>query len=402
MKENKNVPEIRFEGFTEEWGKEKFIDVFNDLQNNTLSRVNLNYKSGLAKNIHYGDILTKFGEYIEVSKEKVPYITDDAIVEKFRNSFLKDGDIVIADTAEDETVGKCVEIRDVQKSKTIAGLHTIACRPKEKKGAKFLGYYLNSPAYHNQLIPLMQGIKVTSISKSALRDTIMVFPDSINEQSQIGKYFSSIDSLITLHQEKHQKLLDLKKAMLYKLFPKEGETVPEIRFEGFTEEWGEVRLGEVLYYTQPSDYIENDFLEKGDIPVLTAGKTFILGYSNSKEKAYRNLPTILFDDFTVDTRFITFPFMVKSSATKFLNLKDENYNLKYLYYVLSNLNYSVQSHERHWISKFSKFKMPAPSLDEQQAIGQYFSKLDEIIDLNKQKIDKLKNIKSALLDKMFV
>lgn len=172
------------------------------MQNNTLSRADLNYENGTVKNVHYGDVLIKFGDYIDASRTDLPYISDDAKADKFKNSFLQDGDIIIADTAEDDTVGKCTEIQGSEGLKLLSGLHTVACRPKEKYGPMFLGYYINSPAYHNQLKPLMQGIKVTSISKSALQDTDMIMPKSIEEQTMIGGYFANLDSLITLHQRR--------------------------------------------------------------------------------------------------------------------------------------------------------------------------------------------------------
>ena len=217
-KNGESVPEIRFEGFTNDWEQRKFSDVFTGLQNNTLSRSELNYESGTVKNVHYGDVLIKFGDYIDASKEELPFINDDSKVEKFKGSFLHNGDIIIADTAEDETVGKCTEIQGVDDIKLISGLHTIPCRPKEEYGAKFLGYYMNSSAYHAQLIPLMQGIKVTSISKSALQDTNMIIPKSVDEQTIIGEYFSNLDNLITLHQCKLVKLKNIKKSMLKKMF----------------------------------------------------------------------------------------------------------------------------------------------------------------------------------------
>ena len=217
-KAGEKVPEIRFAGFTDDWEQRKFVSVFDGLQNNTLSRAELNYESGTIKNVHYGDVLIKFGDYIDASQTELPYISDDAKADKFKNSFLQDGDIIIADTAEDDTVGKCTEIRGSEGMKLLSGLHTIACRPKEKYGPMFLGYYINSPAYHNQLKPLMQGIKVTSISKSALQDTDMIIPKSIDEQIKIGEYFSNLDNLITLHQREVNKLKNLKKSLLGKMF----------------------------------------------------------------------------------------------------------------------------------------------------------------------------------------
>ncbi len=221
-KKNEKKPEIRFAGFDDDWEQRKFVSVFEGLQNNTLSRADLNYENGTVKNVHYGDVLIKFGDYIDASRTDLPYISDDAKAEKFKNSFLQDGDIIIADTAEDDTVGKCTEIQGSEGLKLLSGLHTVACRPKEKYGPMFLGYYINSPAYHNQLKPLMQGIKVTSISKSALQDTDMIMPKSIEEQTMIGGYFANLDSLITLHQRKCDEAKEMKKFMLQNMFPKKG------------------------------------------------------------------------------------------------------------------------------------------------------------------------------------
>ena len=243
---NRKTPRIRFKGFTDDWEQRKFDKVFDGLQNNTLSRADLNYENGTVKNVHYGDVLIKFGDYIDASKIDLPYIADDTKADKFKSSFLQDGDIIIADTAEDDAVGKCTEIQCSEGLKLLSGLHTIACRPKEKNGPMFLGYYINSPVYHNQLKPLMQGIKVTSISKSALQNTYMIIPKSIDEQITIGKYFSNLDHLITLHQRKLEKLKIVKKAMLENCFPKNGEKVPKFRFSGFTGDWEQRKLGEIV------------------------------------------------------------------------------------------------------------------------------------------------------------
>ena len=183
-----NVPEIRY--------------TFSTLQNNTLSRAELSQEEGSALNVHYGDILIKYGEILDVSVAALPYIPNADLVSKFKNSILEDGDVIMADTAEDETVGKCSEVLNLQGKPTISGLHTIPCRPVMKFAPGYLGYYMNSGAYHDQLLPLMQGIKVTSISKSALQNTVLSWPTSIDEQTKIGQYFMNLDNLITLHQRK--------------------------------------------------------------------------------------------------------------------------------------------------------------------------------------------------------
>lgn len=211
-------PKIRFKGFTEDWEQRKLGEVLISLQNNTLSRADLSNETGVAKNVHYGDVLIKFGEVLDVSKENLPMILDKSVLSKYNASFLQNGDVIVADTAEDLTVGKCSEIAGLNDEVVLSGLHTIPYRPVEKFASGYLGYYLNSNMYHNQLIPLMQGIKVTSISKSAMQNTDIVYPKSVEEQSRIGNYFQSLDSLITLHQRKCDELRKIKKFMLQNMF----------------------------------------------------------------------------------------------------------------------------------------------------------------------------------------
>jgi type I restriction enzyme S subunit len=190
-----------------DWEQRKLGDILIGLQNNTLSRADLSNEAGVAKNVHYGDVLIKFGEVLDISKEKLPMISDESVLSKYKSSFLKNGDVIVADTAEDSTVGKCSEIVGLNDEVVLSGLHTIPYRPIEKFASGYLGYYLNSNVYHNQLIPLMQGIKVTSISKSAMQDTDIVYPKSVEEQGKIGDYFQSLDNLITLHHRKYTSTL---------------------------------------------------------------------------------------------------------------------------------------------------------------------------------------------------
>ena len=154
-------------------------------------------------NVHYGDVLIKFGEYLDATKVTLPFIPSQQLVDKFRSSLLQDGDVIMADTAEDEAVGKCTEIAGIQGFPVISGLHTIPLRPTRSFAPGYLGYYMNSDAYHDQLLPLMQGIKVTSVSKSAILNTDILYPADSDEQARIGRFFIQLDTLITLHQREH-------------------------------------------------------------------------------------------------------------------------------------------------------------------------------------------------------
>ena len=211
-------PEIRFAGFTDAWELRKLSLSFDILQNNTLSRSELSIENGAARNVHYGDILVKYGEVLDLKTEELPFIQSSQTVDKLKGSFLQNGDIIMADTAEDETAGKCTEIANLDNMNVLAGLHTIPLRPKQKYAVGYLGYYMNSGSFHDKLLPLMQGTKVTSISKSALQGMSILRPADLEEQRQIGTYFRTLDRLITLHQRKLETLKKLKKAMLQKMF----------------------------------------------------------------------------------------------------------------------------------------------------------------------------------------
>ncbi|WP_242667765.1 restriction endonuclease subunit S, partial [Bifidobacterium longum] len=231
---------------------------------------------------------------------------------------------------------------------------------------------------------------------------------SSSEQHAIGSFFSRLDDLITLHQRKYDKLVIFKKSMLEKMFPKDGESVPEIRFAGFTDPWEQRKLGELFDYEQPQPYIVRgtEYDDSFPTPVLTAGQSFVLGYTNEKQgikMASPEHPVIIFDDFTTSSHFVDFPFKVKSSAIKLLTLRDKNEDIHFAYQVLQNIAYTPVSHERHWISKFATFATLMPECkSEMQAIGHFMSNLDGLITLHQRKLELLQNIKKSLLDKMFV
>lgn len=217
-KNGSNIPELRFKGVTDAWEQRKLGEIFEYLQNNTLSRDSLNYKNPNIKNIHYGDILVKFDEILDGSNKDIPYINSELDLSKFSKSLLRDGDIVFSDTAEDDAVGKAIELQNVSVPFILSGLHTIPCRPLIPFGKGYLGNFLNSDSYRMQLRPLVQGIKVSSISKSALKDTMIVYPKKLDEQEKIGGLFYHISKMITLHQRKLEMLKNVKKGLLQKMF----------------------------------------------------------------------------------------------------------------------------------------------------------------------------------------
>ena len=211
------------------WEQRKLGEVFDcTIPSNTLSRAELNYESGSVRNIHYGDILIKYGSVVDVQNDEIPFATGKSS-DDFKGALLQDGDIIIADTAEDETTGKACEIGNSQGLDVVSGLHTMVCRPRNKTALGYLGYYLNSDAYHHQLLPLMQGIKVLSLSRINVQKTTVCYPESKLEQQLIADCFRNLDHLITLH---HRKLIwaeyVLKSIKIIQIIGKEKEKMPEL------------------------------------------------------------------------------------------------------------------------------------------------------------------------------
>lgn len=215
--EGETVPKVRFKGFEGEWKKVKFDKAFSFLKNNSLSRAEL-CNDGDIINIHYGDVLIKYGDILDIGNDEVIYVADSNVANKlYTDCPIVNGDIIIADAAEDFTVGKCVEVQNVTKQKIVSGLHTIPCRPLESTAPNFWGYYINSNSFHRQLLSMIQGSKISSISKTSLSATYVVFP-VVEEQQSIASFFTSLDRQIALHTQRLEKLKQIKAACLDKMF----------------------------------------------------------------------------------------------------------------------------------------------------------------------------------------
>ncbi|WP_270306827.1 restriction endonuclease subunit S [Bifidobacterium adolescentis] len=392
------VPQIRFTGFTDPWEQRKLDDELEFLRNNTLSRAELSESEGTAFDIHYGDVLIKYGSVLNLEKAEVPRIVDSAIADRQTCDRLQDGDVIIADTAEDSDVGKCTELCNSKGKMVFSGLHTMPLRPMGEYASGYLGHYLNSSAFHSQLLPLMQGIKVISISRSAMADTTMTVP-SVDEQRQIGAFFDRLDSLITLHQRKYDKLCVLKKSMLDKMFPKGGSLYPEIRFAGFTDPWEQRKLGEVANVCSGRDY---KHLAEGPIPVYGTG-----GYMTSVSKAlsYDEDAIGIGRKGTIDKPYrLQAPFWTVD--TLFYAIPEASSDINFLLCSFLNVDWKSKD-ESTGLPSLSKraineTEVLVPDNGEQRQIGAFFDRLDSLITLHQRKLELLRNIKKSMLDKMFV
>lgn len=199
----------RLEGFTGKWVPYQFQEYFRLLKNNTLPREKLS-DSGRIGNIHYGDILIKYGDIVHQSSG-VPRIKEG--VSCPATTFLQKNDVLIADAAEDETVGKVVQIGNFD-IPLVAGLHTIPCRPLKKTADGYLGFYMNSTAYHNQLLPYITGIKVSSVSRKSLKETVICVPEDVEEQCAIVEILTTMDDEIASLEAERDKMQQIKSGMM--------------------------------------------------------------------------------------------------------------------------------------------------------------------------------------------
>lgn len=214
----------------------------------------------------------------------------------------------------------------------------------------------------------------------------------IIEQRKIAAILTTQDKVIELKEKCLAEKQRQKKYLMQQLL------TGKKRLPGFSKSWQTVELGEIFNYIQPTAYLvkTTDYDDSYKTPVLTAGKTFILGYTNELEGIFTEVPVVIFDDFTTATKYVDFPFKVKSSAMKILTIKD-GFNIVFAYEAMQLIKFTVGGHERHWISKYNCLTIDIPDIEEQAAIAEVLTAADREIDLLRQEIEQEKQKKKALM-----
>ena len=215
---------------------------------------------------------------------------------------------------------------------------------------------------------------------------------ALDEQKKIAEILTTQDKVIELKEKLLTEKQRQKEYLMQRLL------TGKKRLRNYTEPWSTVELEEVFDYIQPTPYLvaSTNYSDDYSTPVLTAGKTFVLGYTNEINGIYSNLPVVIFDDFTTDSKFVDFPFKAKSSAMKILQIKD-GYNILFAYEAMQLIHFVVGGHERHWISKYSKLTIDVPCLEEQNAISNVISAMNKELSLIEQDIEQEKQKKKSLM-----
>ncbi len=331
--------------------------------------------------------MIKFGPVLDIKNDTLPYITT---VDNPRliSHPLQDGDIIIADTAEDETVGKATEIVNIGSNKVVSGLHTIACRPKTTMHSTYLGFYINTPQYHKQLISLMQGIKVLSISKSNIESTVLSYPCQ-QEQQKICKLLNLIEKRI---HKQHFIIETLKKY-------KRGVS-KDIFAEAYN--WEQVPFLEIFSTVSDKPYqvTTSEYYDSGLYEVVDQGKNDIVGYNSDESKVFNLVPIIVYGDHTTIIKYRNTPFIIGGDGVKLLTTYTQN-DLQYLYYALCQYNIQPEGYKRHF-SIVKSLYIPLPSVEQQHIIAQTLATIDLKIHKETNILEQLLLQKKALLQQLFI
>ena len=219
---------------------------------------------------------------------------------------------------------------------------------------------------------------------------------SLPEQRAIATALSDVDALLRVLDRLIAKKRNLKQAVMQQLLT--GQT----RLPGFHGEWEVKQLGSLLAYEQPTKYLvsSSEYSDANDVPVLTAGKTFILGYTNEDYGIFSNLPVIIFDDFTTATKYVTFPFKAKSSAMKLLKPRNPSVNLRFVFELMQLIVFKPSEHKRYWISEYQKLEVKMPDKKEQSFIMIVLSDMDAELAALEARRDKTRDLKQAMMQEL--
>lgn len=384
-------PRLRFKGFTGAW-EDRILGKVSDVRDGT-------HDSPIYQNQGIPLVTSKNLTENGLDFSNVSLISQEDYEEINKRSKVESGDILLGLIG---TIGKPVLVKAGGYAIKNVGLIKELLEVKNE----FLLPLLQSNIFETYVSRKNTGNTQKFLALDGLRSFEFLAP-SLPEQTHLGLFFRCLDSQIAESRAVLEKSRQLKKAMLAKMFPVNGEKIPKIRFKGFEGEWKHKKLGSLLNYEQPTKYIVNstDYDDGFETPVLTAGQSFILGYTNEIEgikEATPENPIIIFDDFTTSSHYVSFPFKIKSSAMKLLSVSNTDLNPVFVFNALKNIKYTPTSHERHWISTFSKFDVMLPEKNEQTAIGNFFRQLDETIALQTAEVEKLNQLKKGLLAAMLV
>ena len=379
------------------------------MQNNTLSRAELD-ATGDVLDIHYGDVLIKYGSILDATDNTIPHIISGH--ESTNYDYLQDGDIIVADTAEDETVGKTIELLNISGRKIEAGLHTVPCRPLFPFASMYLGYYMNTPHYHKQLVPLMQGIKVLSISKGNISKTEISSPQTIAEQEKISRFLYLLDQRAAAQSKIIDALKKYKRGLLNKLFSNINSNI-----------YPTVYLSEVADFLQGLTYSPSDVSVSGYLVLRSSNiQNGMLSFDDCVyvDKKVDESLQVKCDDVIMCVRngsknlvgktALIPPNMPMTTWGAFMMIIRSKLNDTYIFHYLNSQMFFSQVFKDagtatiNQITKgiLNECKLPLPPETERKQISKMLSSFDAKIQNAEKCLATLVNLKKALLQQLFI
>ena len=415
MTKKSDAPAIRFKGFSDAWEQRKAIDIADYSKGNGYSKGDLTDAG--TPIILYGRLYTKYQFAIsEVDTFAVP-----------RNGAVySQGNEVIV-PASGETAEDIARASAVEKSGVLLGGDLNILRPFDFINPLFLALAISNGEPQKELAKKAQGKSVVHIHNTDIQEVTIVYP-SRTEQDRIVSVFRQLDHLITLHQRKFEKLTNVKKSMLEKMFPQNGSSYPEIRFKGFTDPWEQRKLGDMMNVTSVKRIHQSDWTDSG-VRFLRA-RDIVAAAKNEEPDDYLYISKEKYEEYSalsgkvgVSDLLVTgvgtigVPYLVRNLEP--LYFKDGNIiwfqnsdkiDGKFLFYSFSaeqiqgfiNESAGIGTVGTYTIESGKKTPISLPNQIEQAKVGEFFQQLDNLITLHQRELEKLQNIKKSMLEKMFV
>lgn len=304
---------------------------------------------------------------------------------------IYNGDVLLVKTG--STYGKVACVSGLNEKATINP--QLVVFKNIKVNNIYFGYLMNSKVAKEQINSAIVGGAIPTLSQEQIYNFIFPIPNDINEQKGIADALNGVDKLLQSLEKLIEKKKKIKQGTMQQLL------TGKKRLPGFSGEWEVTCIKDLLDYEQPTKYIiKSDILEKATIPVLTANKSFILGFTEENFGVYENLPVIIFDDFTTLSKKVNFKFKVKSSAMKMLKAKNKNINLEFLYEIMQLIKFTLGDHKRYYLSEYQYIEIKLPNLEEQNAIFNVLGDMDFEIEALERKLTKYKKIKQGMMQEL--
>lgn len=399
------TPQIRFDGYTDAWEERKLIDLATTYIG-LVTTMTENYTNKGTLLIRNSDI--KEGRF-DLSN---PIYLEEQFAEENKTRRMRKGDVVTVHTGD---IGTSAMINSELDG--AIGFATITTRPTKELDSNFLAWYFNSN-YHKKYAKRMStGDGRSNYNMKDFNKNVIPTPQ-IDEQQKIGSFFKQLDETIALHQRECDLLAKMKKSYLQKMFPKNGEDKPEIRFDGYTDAWEQRKLSEL--YNKNTE--KNEELISYDKTISIATMTYKNGGNGASDKSLKAYKVLRVGDLAFEGhtnkkfkygRFVLNDIGTGIMSPRFSTLRPIqcmpiSFWKYYIHYepimqkILVNSTKAGTMMNELVIPEFLKQSILVPSMNEQQKIGEYFSNLDRLITLHQRELDSLKKMKKSLLQMMFV